>query len=105
MEAARLGYTSGWLWGMCLARKAGALLCLLLTVWLAVAVVAHHHPANTESATCPVCMAARAPAVIPTIVSGPQPIFVALSTVPLQPRPAECRLTVFALSVRPPPEA
>jgi hypothetical protein len=33
--------------------KMVAFLCLLLTIWSAVAVVAHHHSNSTESLTCP----------------------------------------------------
>jgi hypothetical protein len=88
-----------------LVRKATAFLCLLLTAWLAVAVVAHHHSNNTESATCAVCVAARTPAATTTAVSGLRPVFVALTTVRFQPSSAKYRFTAFALSVRPPPEA
>lgn len=93
-----------WLWGR-LPRKAIATLCLLLTVWSAVAVVAHHHASNSASPTCPVCVVARAPAAAIASVSGPKPVFLFLSTVRSAPISAKHRLVVFALSVRPPPAA
>ena len=84
--------------------KIAAYLCLLLTVWSAAAVVAHHHASNSESLTCPVCVAARAPAAI-TGTSGAKPVFLFLSTVRSEAVPAKYRLVVFALSIRPPPTA
>ncbi|HYN15465.1 MAG TPA: hypothetical protein VES66_06725 [Terriglobales bacterium] len=79
-----------------------AWLCLLLTLWSAVAAVAHHHANNTESLTCPVCIAARAVAAIATS-SALKPVFIQISTVRVQSSPAKYRLPVFALSVRAPP--
>ncbi|MGC2323883.1 MAG: hypothetical protein WA463_14730 [Terriglobales bacterium] len=85
--------------------KIAACLCLLLTVWSAAAVVAHHHASNSESLTCPVCVAARAPAAAIARAGGPKPVFLFLSTVRSEPVSAKYRLVVFALSVRPPPAA
>ena len=90
------------MWGMRSVAKIAALLCLLLTIWSAVAVVAHHHSKSTESLTCPVCIAARAVAAIAT-PSPPKPVFIQLSTVRVQASPAKYRLPVFALSNRAPP--
>jgi hypothetical protein len=87
-----------------LIRKAIASLCLLLTLLSAMAVVTHHHSNSAESQTCPVCVVARAPAATVT-ASSPKPIFLFLSTVRLEPIAAKYRLSVFALSVRPPPAA
>jgi hypothetical protein len=84
--------------------KLAACLCLLLTLWSAVGVAVHHHSNDAESLTCPVCAVARTRAVT-TIVSGPKPVYLCLSTVPLESIPSTYRLVVFALSVRPPPAA
>jgi len=82
--------------------KFAALLCLLLTVWTALAVVAHHHTNGAESQTCPICVVARAPAAIVTSDAA-QPVLVRLSTVRVEPSPLHHRLPVFALSGRAPP--
>src|SRR5438309_6918748 len=52
-----------------------ALMCLLLTFWSALAVVAHHHADGTDSASCTVCVAAHstAPAQLPTSSRRPSP--------------------------------
>jgi len=84
--------------------KLAAFLCMLLTVWSAAAVVTHHHSNSTESQTCAVCVVARAAAATAT-ASSPKPVFLFLSTVRLEPIAAKYRLSVFALSVRPPPAA
>lgn len=82
--------------------KIAAWLCLLLTLWSAVAVVTHHHANGAESVTCPVCVAARA--VAATVTPGAlKPVFIQLSTVRVQPSPAKHRLPVFAFSGRAPP--
>ena len=81
--------------------KLTACLCLLLTLLSAVAVVTHQH-ANGESPTCSLCLVARTPAAIAT-ASTPKPVFLFLSTLQLEPITAQYRLSVFALSVRPPP--
>jgi hypothetical protein len=85
--------------------KIAALLCLLLTVWSAAAVVTHHHASKSESLTCPVCVATRAPAAAIASVSGPKPVFLFLSAVRCEPVSGKYRLVVFALNVRPPPAA
>jgi len=90
------------MWGVRSFAKVVACLCLVLALWSAVAVVAHHHSNSSHSLKCPVCVAARTAAAA-TIASKPQPIFVRLSSVALQTHSAKYRLTVFALSVRPPP--
>jgi len=85
------------------ARKAIALLCLLLTLWSAAAAVTHNHANAAESATCPVCVAASAVVAIAP-ASALKPVFIQLSTVRVQPRPAQFRLPAFALSNRAPPD-
>lgn len=83
--------------------KSVASLCLVLTLWSAVAFVAHHHADANESAKCAVCVAALS--ATPTAPSLPlQATFSVVST--FQPEPVAAskqRLIAFALSVRPPP--
>jgi hypothetical protein len=86
-----------------LISKSTALVCLLLTLWSAVAFVAHQHSSATEAAKCTVCVAAHSAS--PKTTSNLQKAaFVALSTIQAQPVSAKHRLVSFALSVRPPPE-
>lgn len=84
--------------------KSVAVVCLLLTVWSAVAFAAHHHANGAESAKCTVCVTAH--------TAAPQPA-ATLQTVVLTPAftfradpvsPKE-HFVAFALSVRPPPAA
>lgn len=88
---------------MRLISKRLALVCLLLTIWSAIAFVVHQHSSATEAAKCTVCVAAHSAS--PKTTSNLQKAtFVALSTVQTQPVSANHRLVAFALSVRPPPE-
>ena len=88
---------------MRLFSKYVALVCLLLTLGSAVAVVAHHHSGPNDSAKCTVCAAAHS--ARPSITST-------LSSVALKPiasirivtAPTQQRLVSFALNVRPPPQ-
>jgi hypothetical protein len=82
--------------------KCVALLCLLLTFWSALAVVAHHHANDTEAASCTVCMAAHSAAPSPT-TNLVHSTFIAVSSFRAEPDFAKQALVVFALSVRPPP--
>ena len=77
-------------------------LCLLLTIWLAIAAVVHYHANATESATCTVCVASHS-ATTPTQYIAPKAVFVFVSVVQLKLLSAKQRLFAFALSVRPPP--
>jgi len=79
-----------------------AFLCLLLTLWSAVAVVAHHHSSATDALKCTVCMTAHsaAPKAISHLSKSSS---VCLSTFRQEPVSAKQRLVAFALSVRPPP--
>ena len=79
-----------------------AFLCMLLTLWSAIASATHQHSNANESATCNVCIAAhsaspKAPANLLRVV------FVSVSTVRPEPVSAQQRLTPFVLRVRPPP--
>lgn len=79
-------------------------LCLLLTLWSAVAVVVHHHNNATESVRCTVCIAAHSAA--PKAATGlAQATFAPVFTLRAQTVSARACLTAFALSVRPPPAA
>jgi hypothetical protein len=79
-----------------------ACLCLLLTLWSAVAFIAHHHSSATDALKCTVCIAAHSAA--PKATSNlPTATSVSLSTFRLEPVSAKQRLVAFALSVRPPP--
>lgn len=82
--------------------KFAAVICLVLTLWSALAVVAHHHPKGTESATCSVCIAAHsaAPKGGVTVVVA---TFTSISIFRADPVSAKERFIAFALSVRPPP--
>jgi len=80
-------------------------LCLLLTLWSAVAVAVHHHSDADEAVRCTVCVAAHSTAPqLPVLL--PRLTFVTVSTFKAEPvvSPKQ-RLIAFALSVRPPPES
>jgi hypothetical protein len=81
-----------------------ACFCLLLTLWSAVAFVAHHHSDWNDSAKCAVCVAALSAA--PTAATlPPQATFLVISTFRAEPvAAAKQRLIAFALTVRPPPQ-
>jgi len=79
-----------------------ALLCLMLTLWSALAFVAHHHSSATDAAKCTVCLAAHS-ASPKSSSQSPKVTFVSISTLRQQPVSAKQSLVVFALSVRPPP--
>ena len=79
-----------------------AFVCLLLTVWSAIAFVTHQHSNAAESAKCTVCVAAHSAS--PKADSTPRPTtFVVVSTFRAEPVFAKQRFVAFALSVRPPP--
>lgn len=83
--------------------KSAAVLCLLLTLWSAAAVIAHHHANATESAKCTVCVAAHSAA--PRTTTNLHATFAPVLTLKAEPVSSQGRLAVFALSVRPPPAA
>jgi len=80
-------------------------LCLLLTLWSAVAMAVHQHSDANEAVRCTVCVAAHAaapqlPALLPPVM------FITVSTLKAEPVVStKQRLIAFALSVRPPPES
>jgi len=87
---------------MRLIAKRIACLCLLLTLWSAIAFAVHQHSNATEAAKCTVCIAAHSAS--PKVASRlPHATFVAVFTFRAEPISAKQRLVAFALSVRPPP--
>jgi hypothetical protein len=82
--------------------KKVALLCLLLTVWSAVALAAHHHSSATDAAKCTVCIAAHSasPKAVSTL---PKATHIFAFAPVLDPVSAKQTLIFFALRVRPPP--
>jgi len=78
-------------------------LCILLTLWSAVAFAAHDHPNDSESLRCSVCVAAHS-TVPSATVALLQVRFVVASSIQFEPLPAEQRVLPFALNVRPPPQ-
>ncbi len=81
-----------------------AVLCLLLTLWSAVAIVVHHHDTATESVRCTVCIAAHS-AAPKAATALSYATFVPVFVVRAQIVSAKATLIAFALSVRPPPAA
>jgi hypothetical protein len=77
-------------------------LCLLLTVWLAIASVAHYHANASDSATCTVCIASHS-STAPALYSLPKITFVFVSTIRAKFLFARQDLLAFELSVRSPP--
>lgn len=82
--------------------KRTAWVCVLLTLWSAMAFAAHQHSNATESAPCTVCVAAHS-AAPKTTFTLPTVTFVAVRKVRVEPVSARQRFTPFALTVRPPP--
>jgi hypothetical protein len=79
-----------------------ATLCLLLTIWSALAFAAHHHSSANDSATCTVCVVAHS-ASPKTTTTLPGVMFVSVSVFRPEPVATKQRLIAFALCVRPPP--
>jgi len=78
---------------------------MLLMLWSAIAIVAHHHSDANESARCTVCVAAHSVATTGPVVT-PRVTLVAVFA--LRAEALVCpkqRLIAFALSVRPLPES
>ncbi len=83
--------------------KKVALVCLLLIVWSAAALTAHHHSSVTDEARCSVCVTTHSAVPKATAAAAPQANFVsAFIQVPEQIS-AQQRLIFFAFHVRPPP--
>jgi hypothetical protein len=85
-------------------QKVVACLCLLLTCWSAIALVAHHHSNGIDAAKCSVCIAAHsATPKAATNLKSATFSFVGV----YRPKPVSSKqfLLAFALAVRPPPQA
>jgi hypothetical protein len=82
--------------------KGAAFLCLLLTLWSAIALVTHHHSSQNEASACQVCVTAHS-TVSTSITSTPKPAFHTIFELRLFPTATKQRLISFALCVRPPP--
>jgi hypothetical protein len=80
-----------------------ACLCLLLTLWSAIAFATHQHWGATESSTCPVCIAAHSASPQATTTTFSSVMFVSEPVVRPEPVATKQRLIAFALCVRPPP--
>lgn len=83
--------------------KRVAWLCVVLTLWSALAFAVHHHADGEDSAHCPICVAAlTASPAQPAL--APRVTMLAVSTVETAPDiAAKQRVAAFALTVRPPP--
>ena len=82
--------------------KCVAILCLLLTISSAVAVVAHHHSNGIDTAKCSICAAAHSTA--PKAAANPTvTAFTSHFAFRSVSDPAKEQVVAFALSVRPPP--
>jgi len=81
--------------------KAVAALCLVLTFWSAIAVVAHHHN-STEAAKCTVCAAAHSAFPQPTSTL-PNATVISETVFRVEPLARKQSFIAFALYVRPPP--
>ena len=81
-----------------------AVMCLLLTLWSAVALISHHHTNAADAVKCTACMASHSTTPTATFY-GVVVISVCVFAVAADPLTSAGRLIPFALSVRPPPEA
>ncbi len=79
-----------------------AWLCLSLMLWTAVAESTHHHPNETESASCSICVVAHSttPAASSDQIT---PFFSAIGVLQEEEVTAKARLSVFELGARGPP--
>lgn len=77
-------------------------MCLLLTLCSAFALILHRHSDATDAAKCTVCIAAHSTASKVTFTLQ-STTFVVLFCIGAEPASVHQNLTVFALSVRPPP--
>jgi len=81
-----------------------ALLCLLMTLGSAAAVVAHHHAGRSESGQCAVCAAVHTPAAM-AAAHIPSRAVACAAVIAAPRQELQSRLITFALLVRPPPAA
>ena len=114
-EAGESSLRGSWIWvyiqstnmqvrSMRSLQKVVACLCLLLTCWSAIALVAHHHSPGIDAAKCSVCIAAHS--ATPKAATNLQSATFCFVGV-YRPKPVSSKqfLLAFALAVRPPPQA
>ena len=83
--------------------KIVACLCLLLTCWSAIALVAHHHSNRADSAKCTVCIAAHS--ANPKATSNLENTsFHFVGVARLEPVASKQFILAYALTNRPPPQ-
>ncbi len=79
-------------------------LCLSLMFWAAVAESTHHHPNQTESSSCSICVAAHSTAPTPTSNQA-RPVFAAIGLLQDEGVTARALLSISDLDIRGPPIA
>jgi hypothetical protein len=82
--------------------KCVAIVCLLLTISSAVAVVTHHHSKGIDTAKCSICAAAHSATSTPA-ANSTVTAFTSHFAFRSVSGPAKEQVIAFALSVRPPP--
>jgi len=79
-----------------------AWLCLSLLLWTVAAESTHHHPSQSENASCSICMAAHSAS--PAISSGQAtPVFATVGLLREEAVVAKARLDFSELGIRGPP--
>ena len=79
-----------------------AWLCLSLMLWTVAAESTHHHPNQTESASCLICVAAHS--ATPVAISGhAAPVFAAIGMLQEHAIQANARLDFSDAGIRGPP--
>jgi hypothetical protein len=76
--------------------------CLSLMLWTAAAESTHHHPQQTESSSCSICVVAHS-ATPAAISNHSRPVFATLGLLHEVAIIANARLQVFDLGIRGPP--
>jgi hypothetical protein len=81
-----------------------AWLCLSLMLWTVALEPVHHHPSQTDAASCSICVAAHS--TTPTVSSTHvRPVFTTVGVLREEAVLAQARLDVFELGSRGPPSA
>ncbi|MGO9084330.1 MAG: hypothetical protein ACLQBK_03820 [Candidatus Sulfotelmatobacter sp.] len=82
--------------------RLSAWLCLSLMLWTVAAESTHHHPSQTEAASCSICLVAHSasPAII---CSQATPVFATISLLREEAVLAKARLDFSELGIRGPP--
>lgn len=87
---------------MCSWMKWVALLSLSLMLWTAAEECTHHHPTQTEAASCPICVVAHTANPAP-ISANRAPVFAAVGLMQEEVVIAKARLDFSDLGIRGPP--